>query len=311
MLVDGSAPATPKATAICRTRAAADPDRLPRAACSRSSIARPRELIAHASSSRSRAGAGADPIWPRARHRPGPAARSRARRWHDLPAASGGGEPLGARLGRRSRSRSRPRRAVRSRRAIASRTSRRRSGLDFRQGSFRFGMSSDYKAMMGGGVCWLDYNDDGWLDLFAVNSYSSADTAAGRRTAGCRGRRSTRTCTGRFREREPRDRTRSAGAGRRLRRSRPQRRRPHGSRRHDDDGRRPALEQRQRHVHRGCARAPDRRFRLVHGRGRRRRERRRPARPLRRRLHRPERSRCRARSPASRRTSRAFGICSI
>ena len=49
-------------------------------------------------------------------------------------------------------------------------------GLDFQQGSFRFGMSNDYRAMMGGGVCWLDYNGDGWLDLFAVNSYSSADT---------------------------------------------------------------------------------------------------------------------------------------
>jgi hypothetical protein len=50
-------------------------------------------------------------------------------------------------------------------------------GLDFRQSSFRFGMSNDYKAMMGGGVCWIDYNGDGWLDLFAVNSYSSADTS--------------------------------------------------------------------------------------------------------------------------------------
>jgi hypothetical protein len=50
-------------------------------------------------------------------------------------------------------------------------------GLDFRQGSFRFGISNDTKAMMGGGVCWLDYNNDGWQDLFAVNSYSSADTA--------------------------------------------------------------------------------------------------------------------------------------
>ena len=38
-------------------------------------------------------------------------------------------------------------------------------------------MSNETKAMMGGGVCWLDYNDDGWLDLFAVNSYASADTA--------------------------------------------------------------------------------------------------------------------------------------
>ena len=36
-------------------------------------------------------------------------------------------------------------------------------------------MSNDTKAMMGGGVCWLDYNNDGWQDLFAVNSYSSAD----------------------------------------------------------------------------------------------------------------------------------------
>ena len=51
------------------------------------------------------------------------------------------------------------------------------SGLDFRQGSFRYGVSNDYTAMMGGGVCWLDYNGDGWQDLFAVNSYASADTA--------------------------------------------------------------------------------------------------------------------------------------
>ncbi|HZU20019.1 MAG TPA: FG-GAP-like repeat-containing protein [Gaiellaceae bacterium] len=50
-------------------------------------------------------------------------------------------------------------------------------GLDFRQDSFRFGISSETKAMMGGGVCWLDYNGDGWLDLFAVNSYSSDDVA--------------------------------------------------------------------------------------------------------------------------------------
>ncbi|MGZ4334415.1 MAG: FG-GAP-like repeat-containing protein [Gaiellaceae bacterium] len=48
-------------------------------------------------------------------------------------------------------------------------------GLDFRQGSFRYGISAETKAMMGGGVCWLDYNGDGRLDLFAVNSYASAD----------------------------------------------------------------------------------------------------------------------------------------
>jgi Na+-translocating ferredoxin:NAD+ oxidoreductase RnfD subunit len=50
-------------------------------------------------------------------------------------------------------------------------------GLDFRQDSFRYGVSNDYTAMMGGGVCWLDYNGDGWQDLFAVNSYSSGDEA--------------------------------------------------------------------------------------------------------------------------------------
>ena len=48
-------------------------------------------------------------------------------------------------------------------------------GLDFRQDSFRYGISNDPTAMMGGGVCWLDYNGDGWQDLFAVNSYSSGD----------------------------------------------------------------------------------------------------------------------------------------
>ena len=48
-------------------------------------------------------------------------------------------------------------------------------GLDFRQDAFRFGMSNDTAAMMGGGLCWVDYDDDGWLDLFVVNSYSEDD----------------------------------------------------------------------------------------------------------------------------------------
>jgi hypothetical protein len=50
-----------------------------------------------------------------------------------------------------------------------------RVGLAFRQGAFRFGVSPDPAAMTGGGLCALDYNNDGWVDLFVVNSYSEAD----------------------------------------------------------------------------------------------------------------------------------------
>ncbi|MEA2424636.1 MAG: hypothetical protein QOH13_1046, partial [Thermoleophilaceae bacterium] len=52
------------------------------------------------------------------------------------------------------------------------------SGIDFSQGSFRYGMTNDPQAMMGGGLCWIDYNNDGWLDLFAVNSYTDANLPA-------------------------------------------------------------------------------------------------------------------------------------
>jgi hypothetical protein len=48
-------------------------------------------------------------------------------------------------------------------------------GLDFQQGSFRWDVTSDPAAMMGGGLCWLDYDEDGWLDLFVVNSYALAE----------------------------------------------------------------------------------------------------------------------------------------
>ncbi len=51
-------------------------------------------------------------------------------------------------------------------------------GLNFRQDDFRFGNSYDVHSMMGGGVCWIDYNNDGWLDLFVVNSYTDANIDA-------------------------------------------------------------------------------------------------------------------------------------
>jgi FG-GAP-like repeat/ASPIC and UnbV/Domain of unknown function (DUF6851) len=49
-----------------------------------------------------------------------------------------------------------------------------RVGLGFRQGAFRFGVTGDPVSMMGGGLCWIDYDRDGWLDLFVVNSYTES-----------------------------------------------------------------------------------------------------------------------------------------
>jgi Na+-translocating ferredoxin:NAD+ oxidoreductase RnfD subunit len=60
----------------------------------------------------------------------------------------------------------------------------RRVGLDFRQGSFRFGVTNDATAMMGGGLCWLDYDSDGWLDLFVVNSYAQTDIGSWEQKGG-------------------------------------------------------------------------------------------------------------------------------
>jgi Na+-translocating ferredoxin:NAD+ oxidoreductase RnfD subunit len=57
-------------------------------------------------------------------------------------------------------------------------------GLDFRQDDFRLGMSNDVHGMMGGGLCWLDYNNDGWLDLFVVNSYTDANAESWKARGG-------------------------------------------------------------------------------------------------------------------------------
>lgn len=49
------------------------------------------------------------------------------------------------------------------------------AGLDFQHGAFRWETSADPVAMMGGGLCWIDYDDDGWMDLFLVNTWSEGE----------------------------------------------------------------------------------------------------------------------------------------
>jgi ASPIC/UnbV protein/VCBS repeat protein len=72
-------------------------------------------------------------------------------------------------------------------------------GLDFRQGALRYVTdSSDVTAMMGGGLCWLDYDGDGWLDLYVVNSYSDADIARWDTAGGLPQSRLFRNVHGRF-----------------------------------------------------------------------------------------------------------------
>src|SRR3954452_7744780 len=57
-------------------------------------------------------------------------------------------------------------------------------GLAFRQGAFRFGVSPDPAAETGGGLCALDYDNDGWVDLFVVNSYAQADVGRWEKQGG-------------------------------------------------------------------------------------------------------------------------------
>ena len=165
-------------------------------------------------------------------------------------------------------------------------------GLDFKQGDFRFGTSFDVHSMMGGGLCWLDYNNDGWLDLFAVNSYSDADVESWNARGGLPRSALFENVHGHFVNVScplARERRRP---GKRLRRRRLQRRRPHGSPHHHEHLQRAALEQRQRDVQQRDARRRHRRLRhlrLAHRRGRRRRQRGRTPRHLRLRLCRRER----------------------
>jgi hypothetical protein len=49
------------------------------------------------------------------------------------------------------------------------------AGLDFQHSAFHWDVSADVASMMGGGLCWIDYDDDGWLDLFLTNTWSDGE----------------------------------------------------------------------------------------------------------------------------------------
>jgi ASPIC and UnbV/FG-GAP-like repeat/Domain of unknown function (DUF6851) len=86
-------------------------------------------------------------------------------------------------------------------------------GVAFQQGAFRFGVSPDPGAMTGGGLCWLDYNNDGWLDLFAVNSYSEQDLSRWQKQGGLPRSALYRNTKGRFSDASRRSRANIAVRG--------------------------------------------------------------------------------------------------
>lgn len=48
-------------------------------------------------------------------------------------------------------------------------------GLDATHSAFRWGVTMDPVAMMGGGACWIDVDADGWLDLFLTDSWANGE----------------------------------------------------------------------------------------------------------------------------------------
>ncbi len=162
-------------------------------------------------------------------------------------------------------------------------------------GAFRFGISNDTTAMMGGGLCWLDYDSDGWLDLFVVNSYALADMTAWEARGGLPRSALYRNEQGKFTDVSARHRRRSPTTRERMRRCRLRPRRPHrhlrddcGIQRADRRVRRTSLERRRRVVHGGRSSGRHQLARMARRGGGRRRERRRAAGPVRVELHRRE-----------------------
>lgn len=73
-------------------------------------------------------------------------------------------------------------------------------GLDFRHGAFRTAISANPAAAMGGGLCWIDYDNDGRLDLYLVNSHAEEEAAYWQAQGGLPRNALYRNLGGRFRD---------------------------------------------------------------------------------------------------------------
>jgi hypothetical protein len=71
-------------------------------------------------------------------------------------------------------------------------------GLDFRHSAFRWDAAPDPEAMMGGGLCWIDYDRDGWLDLYLVDTWTQFEWAKWRTEGAIPTSRLYRNESGRF-----------------------------------------------------------------------------------------------------------------
>ncbi len=74
-------------------------------------------------------------------------------------------------------------------------------GLSVTHSAFRWDASMDPVAMMGGGLCWIDVDGDGWLDLFITDTWSDGEWGLWNSDGGIPTMRVFANLAGRFEER--------------------------------------------------------------------------------------------------------------